>query len=155
MYYTLTTLSTAAVSICPLAHPSASQPAAISNPLTKRYIPGWCGVHVKQYQKNEGPVGSDGGTSEYRLDVNLYDDIQDPIGSVSLLSIAGAFIRQSVVSFRMRLRCWLEAPTSNLCFFSTMGRRGIVMVRRSAGVGSIAEGLVKSTVGSTARSSRE
>ena len=90
MRYTLATfLSAAAFSLCTLAHPSAPQPAAISNPLTKRYIPGSCGVHVKQYQKNEGPAGSDGGTSEYRLDVYLYDDIQDPIGSVLLLSIPG------------------------------------------------------------------
>ncbi len=46
-------------------------------------------MHVTQYQKNEGPAGTDGGTSEYRLDVSLHDDIDDPMGGVSLLSAAG------------------------------------------------------------------
>ena len=85
----VTVLSGAAFSLCAVARPSPSQPASISIPLTKRYIPGACGVHVVQYQKNEGPSGFDGGTSEYRLDVSLFDAIQDPIGGMTLLSAAG------------------------------------------------------------------
>lgn len=85
----VTLISGAAFSLCALAHPSPSQPAAISTPLTKRYIPGTCGVHVIQYRKNEGPTGSDGSTDEDRLDVSLIDNIQDPIGGVTLLSAPG------------------------------------------------------------------
>ncbi len=86
-YATTTLLSATAFSLCTFAHPSP-QPGT-STPLEKRYVPGWCGVHVTQYQKNEDPAGSDGGTSEYRLDVSLSDNIQDPIGSVSHLSVPG------------------------------------------------------------------
>lgn len=42
------------------------------------YTPGWCGVHVVQYQKNEGP-GSD--TADYRLTVTIFDGQQVEIGA--------------------------------------------------------------------------
>ncbi|CAD6592161.1 MAG: hypothetical protein ASARMPRED_006059 [Alectoria sarmentosa] len=53
------------------------------------YVHGWCGVHVIQYQKNEGPKGSGGGTLDYRVTVTIKDALQDPIGGVTLLSIPG------------------------------------------------------------------
>lgn len=65
------------------------QPAGDSNTLAKRYASGWCGVHVVQYQKNEGPSDSSSGNSEYRLDVTLKDALQDVVGSVSKLSAPG------------------------------------------------------------------
>lgn len=76
-------LSTAVFSLGALAHPSPPQPAAISSPLGKRYQSGWCGVHVKQYQKNEAD------NSEYILDVTLYDALQDQVGAVTGLSAPG------------------------------------------------------------------
>lgn len=50
------------------------------------YLPGNCGVHVTQYQKNEGPAAANGagGTSNYRFDITLYDDNQVQIGQVLL-----------------------------------------------------------------------
>ncbi|KAI0132943.1 hypothetical protein BJ170DRAFT_730966 [Xylariales sp. AK1849] len=51
---------------------------------TQAYVPGWCGVHVTQYQKNEGPGGN---TADYRFDVTLYDANQEEIGSASLLDV--------------------------------------------------------------------
>ena len=45
---------------------------------------GWCGVHVKQYQKNEGP----GMTPEhYRYTVNIKDATGKPIGEHDLVPI--------------------------------------------------------------------
>ena len=77
-------LSAATFSLCAFARPSLATSA-----LNKRYVTGWCGLHVTQYQKNEGPAGSDGGTSEYRLDLTIFDAVQDPIGGVSKLSVPG------------------------------------------------------------------
>lgn len=45
---------------------------------------GWCGVHVRQYQKNEGP-GSD--TRDYRFDVTLKDNGRNLIGTDALRNI--------------------------------------------------------------------
>lgn len=53
------------------------------------YAPGWCGVHVTQYQKNEGPAGTpSGGTSNYRLDVKLYDANKNEIGRIDAADAA-------------------------------------------------------------------
>ena len=54
-----------------------------------QYRPGWCGVHVIQYQKNEGPSGNPCGTTEYRLTISLKDSIQDPVGGATLLCAPG------------------------------------------------------------------
>ncbi|KAL8727518.1 MAG: hypothetical protein Q9166_005989 [cf. Caloplaca sp. 2 TL-2023] len=43
------------------------------------YTPGWCGVHVTQYQK-ENPSDP---SSHYHLDVTLYDGAQKEIGKVT------------------------------------------------------------------------
>ncbi|KAL8672889.1 MAG: hypothetical protein Q9168_002673 [Polycauliona sp. 1 TL-2023] len=45
---------------------------------------GWCGVHIIQYQKNEGPGLN---TENYRLDVSLYDNDQEFIAEGDLLGI--------------------------------------------------------------------
>ena len=79
-------LSVATFSLGAFARP---QPADSSTHLAKRFAHGSCGVHVTQYQKNEGPSDSGSGNSEYRLDVTLKDALQDVVGSVNLLSLRG------------------------------------------------------------------
>ena len=87
MHCTIATLlSVATFSLGTFARP---QPADSSIHLAKRYATGRCNAHVVQYQKNEGPSGSDGSNSEYRLDVTLMDGLDDVIGGVSKLSVAG------------------------------------------------------------------
>lgn len=87
MRYTVAALLSAATfTLSTFARP---QPAGGSNPLAKRYASGYCGVHIVQYQKNEGPSDSSGSTSEYRLDVTLKDALQDVVGSISKLSTPG------------------------------------------------------------------
>ncbi|KAL8637643.1 MAG: hypothetical protein Q9228_005103 [Teloschistes exilis] len=48
------------------------------------YYPGNCGVHLRQYQKNEGKAASNGngGTSNYRFTIQLQDDQHEQIGGV-------------------------------------------------------------------------
>lgn len=60
-------------------------PCAQTKPNGLGYAPGWCGVHVTQYQKNEGPNASNGngGTSDYRLDVEIFDSNQFSIDKVT------------------------------------------------------------------------
>lgn len=55
------------------------------------YLPGNCGVHVTQYQKNEGPNAANGagGTSNYRFDITIFDDNQIQIGQVLLADAPG------------------------------------------------------------------
>lgn len=79
-------LSVATFTLGTFARP---QPAGDSHTLAKRYASGWCGVHIVQYQKNEGPSDSGSGNSEYRLDVTLKDALQDVVGGVSKLSAPG------------------------------------------------------------------
>ncbi|KAL8954738.1 MAG: hypothetical protein Q9183_006958, partial [Haloplaca sp. 2 TL-2023] len=45
---------------------------------------GWCGVHITQYQRNQGPGLN---TENYRFVVLLYDSDQELIGQLDLLSI--------------------------------------------------------------------
>ena len=85
-FTTAALLSVATFSLGAFARP---QPADSSSHLAKRYASGWCGVHVTQYQKNEGPSSSSSGNSEYRLDVTLKDALQDVVGGVTLLSLPG------------------------------------------------------------------
>ena len=92
MRYTVATLLSAATfSLSTFARPSSSPPGSdtISTPLKERFISGSCGVHVVQYQKNEGPANGPHGNSNYRLDVTLYDAGQDNIGGVTLLDAPG------------------------------------------------------------------
>lgn len=84
-----TLLSAATFSLCAFARPHPPQPVASSTPLAKRYASGWCGVHVTQYQKNEGPADTPTGNSEYRLTVSLYDALQDSMGGAPLLEATG------------------------------------------------------------------
>lgn len=55
------------------------------------YLPGYCGVHVTQYQKNEGPAAANGGvgTSNYRFDITIFDEIQVQVGQVLLANAPG------------------------------------------------------------------
>jgi hypothetical protein len=41
---------------------------------------GWCGVHVRQHQKNEGAT-SDNPTCDYELEISVFDAKQNSIGS--------------------------------------------------------------------------
>jgi hypothetical protein len=52
---------------------------------------GWCGVHITQYQKNEGPGLN---TENYRFDVILYDADQELVGENELLSIPSGQTQQ-------------------------------------------------------------
>ena len=54
----------------PIPPPPAA--AAIS------YVPGWCGMHVTQYQKNEPQSNP---TPDYKLDITLFDGAGNPIGA--------------------------------------------------------------------------
>lgn len=61
---------------------SCAVPCGQIKPNGRAYAPGWCGVHVVQYQKNEGPAATSGGsgTSDYRIDVTIFDANQNLIG---------------------------------------------------------------------------
>ncbi|KAJ2978490.1 hypothetical protein NUW58_g7476 [Xylaria curta] len=61
-----------------LAGLSAASPAVLDT----RYVPGSCGVHVTQWQKNENGVGAD-----YQFDVYIKDAIGTQIGGASRLAI--------------------------------------------------------------------
>ncbi|RYP81686.1 hypothetical protein DL769_001918 [Monosporascus sp. CRB-8-3] len=51
--------------------------------LEERYVPGACGIHVTQYQKNQGGVGS-----EYKFTVTIKDAVDDIIGGIRDQAIA-------------------------------------------------------------------
>ena len=53
------------------------KPDAVNASLSKRYVLGFCGVHIQQFQKNEGH-GAD--TSQYRLNIILKDGVGAIIG---------------------------------------------------------------------------
>lgn len=80
MKFTTTLVVLAATALAPaLAAPapgiSNSQPA-------KRFVSGYCGFHITQYQKNENGNGAD-----YSFDIRMKDDIQDQIGGINGLTI--------------------------------------------------------------------
>ena len=65
------------------AHPPSSPWGA--------YVPGWCGIHVKQYQKNE-PDGDHPNSPDYVFAVNIFDSKgnlinSDPPGSGNGVSV--------------------------------------------------------------------
>ena len=47
------------------------------------YYPGSCGVHIVQYQKNEGVDASTGGNSDYRFDITMVDDQGEVVGGLT------------------------------------------------------------------------
>ncbi|KAL2055058.1 hypothetical protein ABVK25_004880 [Lepraria finkii] len=53
------------------------------------YYPGNCGVHVVQYQKNEGAPDSTGGTSNYRFDILIKDDQGELVGELDYADAPG------------------------------------------------------------------
>ncbi|KAL9064457.1 MAG: hypothetical protein Q9161_008865 [Pseudevernia consocians] len=90
MHFLLTVLFSAATfSLSGLARPPPPPSSTGSATLAKRFASGWCGVHVVQYQKNEGPTNTPNGNADYRLDVNLADALQDPVGGVSSIDAPG------------------------------------------------------------------
>lgn len=143
--------SAAALSLCALARPPPPPPpsAATSTLLAKRYPSGWCSVHFVQYQKKESSANS-AGNADYRLDVTLYDALQDDIGGVSLISAPGASFRTSTASFLMCLGLRLGPTTSSLCCLRTTGSRGVVLMR-SVIKGIFLVVVAVSTVSSIAR----
>ncbi|KAI4194051.1 MAG: hypothetical protein LQ350_008011 [Teloschistes chrysophthalmus] len=48
------------------------------------YYPGWCRLHLQQFQKNEGPAATNGkhGISDYRFSIQIKDANQELIGQV-------------------------------------------------------------------------
>ena len=90
MRFLLTVLFSAATfSLSGLARPPPPPSSTGPATLAKRFASGWCGVHVVQYQKNEGPTDTPNGNADYRLDVNLADALQDPVGGVSSIDAPG------------------------------------------------------------------
>ncbi|KAL9099814.1 MAG: hypothetical protein Q9163_004737 [Psora crenata] len=53
------------------------------------YNPGNCGVHVVQYQKNEGKPDSTGGTTNYRFDIQISDGQLEPVGELDYADAPG------------------------------------------------------------------
>ncbi|KAI8624532.1 hypothetical protein F5Y19DRAFT_480554 [Xylariaceae sp. FL1651] len=70
MQFSIAMLVTAA-----LAGLSSASPAVARD---QSYVPGQCGIHVTQWQKNENGVGA-----EYQFDVVVKDAIQEIIGGAS------------------------------------------------------------------------
>lgn len=62
--------------------PTLAAPTAEANQPAKRYVSGWCGLHITQHQKNENGVGGD-----YTFDVRIKDSIQAEIGGTNGLAI--------------------------------------------------------------------
>lgn len=67
MHFSMTTILAAALAFhataLPTPDPNANTLEVSSAPsiiLAKRYAGGWCGMHIVQYQKNEGPYGPSG-----------------------------------------------------------------------------------------------
>ena len=61
---------------------AAPTPNPSTKTLTKRFVPGACGLHVTQHQKNEFGVGGD-----YQFDITIKDAAQAQIGGTSGLAI--------------------------------------------------------------------
>lgn len=99
------------------------------------YAPGWCGVHVVQYQKNEGPPGTNGGTNNYRLDVYIYDNDQNEIGRIEkadasppgglgvtsklpyVLIVTPGAVDDDPVTFKYAAQSWAYADVAHHCNF--------------------------------------
>ena len=76
MYFTTASVITALA----LGVSALPNPLIADSTIAKRYVPGWCGAHIIQYQLNEGP-GSD--TSVYRLTIELKDANGADLGGVN------------------------------------------------------------------------
>ncbi|KAI0436733.1 hypothetical protein F4803DRAFT_572005 [Xylaria telfairii] len=61
---------------------AASPVSSPANTNVRRYVPGQCGIHVTQWQKNENGVGGD-----YQYDIQIFDAIGEGIGGASRLAI--------------------------------------------------------------------
>ncbi|KAJ8127567.1 hypothetical protein O1611_g6067 [Lasiodiplodia mahajangana] len=70
---------TFAIIAAALAGLSVASPVASNE---RRYVPGACGVHVTQWQKNENGVGG-----AYQYDVNIKDAVGASVGGASRLAI--------------------------------------------------------------------
>jgi len=66
-----------------LAAALALSASALPSNNAKRYVPGWCGMHIQQYQIGEGP----GDTSQYRLTIELFDANHAPLGGVNTANV--------------------------------------------------------------------
>ncbi|KAH8165071.1 hypothetical protein CIB48_g3210 [Xylaria polymorpha] len=62
---------------------AASPVASPGNSNLRRYVPGACGIHVTQWQKNENGVGGD-----YQYDIQIFDAVGEGIGGASRLDVA-------------------------------------------------------------------
>lgn len=69
------------------------------------YHGGWCGVHIRQYQKNQGE-GID--TSVYRFDVELFDGDQENVGGHELAGIPSGQTKQ--FGSRLPMTFGVKAP---------------------------------------------
>ncbi|KAH3919234.1 hypothetical protein HBH56_030490 [Parastagonospora nodorum] len=69
------------------------------------YHGGWCGVHIRQYQKNQGE-GID--TSVYRFDVELFDGDQEVVGDYELAGIPSGQTKQ--FGSRLPMTFGIKAP---------------------------------------------
>ena len=76
------TFTAAAVLLATLGLTSALPSPSSSSTLQRRYVAGWCGLHIVQHQKNEDGTGAD-----YKYDVRIYDAIQAEIGGTNGLDI--------------------------------------------------------------------
>lgn len=89
MQFSIITALLASLALTATAAPSPNINAgpgarAAAAAIEKRYVTGQCGVHITQYQKNEGPGGD---TSKYRFDVTIKDAAGGVIGGVQLAGI--------------------------------------------------------------------
>jgi hypothetical protein len=58
--------------------PSSNNTPPAAPPSAPKFAPGWCGMHVTQYQKNEDS-GPNAHSPDYMIDVSLFDANQKPI----------------------------------------------------------------------------
>ncbi|KZP10305.1 hypothetical protein FIBSPDRAFT_872804 [Athelia psychrophila] len=71
--------STILVTALALLTPALAAPTDAAAPIvSKRYVPGNCGVHVRQYQRHEG---NENPTGNYLFGVTIYDGAQHQIGA--------------------------------------------------------------------------
>jgi len=55
------------------------QASPLSTRNIAKYAPGWCGMHIVQYQKNVPDVPHHPANAEYMVEVSLFDANQAPI----------------------------------------------------------------------------
>ncbi|KAI4264712.1 MAG: hypothetical protein L6R42_000195 [Xanthoria sp. 1 TBL-2021] len=125
-------------------------PTLIPNPLTfytgkgsgstssgSNYTPGWCGVHVTQYQKKNPSDPS----SQYHLDVTLYDGAQKEISKVTkqdapagqgvdvtsalpwVLTVTAQNVDKDAVLFKYGDQSWGSNDQGHYCNFGSYDSR--------------------------------